>query len=191
MNVDSFWKLNEGLRPGNAEDQLRERLAALSQEEVVAYQEHFDRAFGLAYQWNLWAAAYVIEGGCSDDGFTDFRYGLISRGRSVFEGSIADPDSLVDVVNDTDSGSIGHESFGYVARELYESKTNKEMPRNDISHPTDPRGDEWDFDDEELCKQNLPKLWAKFGESCSGESSEPSQGILSLAGLIGWLRGRI
>ena len=78
MNVDSFWKLNEGLPPGNAEDQLRERLAALSQEEVVAYQEHFDRAFGLAYQWNLWAAAYVIEGGCSDDGFTNFRYGLIS-----------------------------------------------------------------------------------------------------------------
>jgi hypothetical protein len=36
----------------------------------------------------------LINGGMSDDGFTDFRYWLISRGRDVYERALADPDSL-------------------------------------------------------------------------------------------------
>jgi hypothetical protein len=41
----------------------------------------------------LWAAAYLIEGGC-DDGFMDFRAGLMLQGRTAFEAAVADPDSL-------------------------------------------------------------------------------------------------
>ena len=32
------------------------------------------------YRWDMWAAAYLIGGGCSDDGFIDFRAGLIAQG---------------------------------------------------------------------------------------------------------------
>ena len=163
MDVDRFWELNAGLTPESAEVQLRDRLSKLEATEIASYQEHFDRAFASAYQWNLWAAAYLIEGGCSDDGFIDFRYGLISRGRSVFEAAIADPDSLVDIANDTDDGFIPNESFGYVAQHVYESKTNQDMPENSVVHPSEPGGENWDFDDEQLCEQMLPKLWAKFG----------------------------
>ncbi len=163
MDVERFWELNAGLDPESAEEQLRVRLSALDPEEIVSYQEHFDRAFALAYQWNLWAAAYIIDGGCSDDGFMDFRYGLISRGRSIFEAAIADPDSLVTIAEDPAAGFIPNEGFGYVARQVYESKTNQDMPNNDVVHPADPSGKDWDFDDEQLCEQTLPKLWAKFG----------------------------
>lgn len=163
MDADRFWELNAGLAPESAQEQLRDRLSALEPEEIASYQEHFDRAFTSAYQWNLWAAAYIIEGGCSDDGFMDFRYGLISRGRSVFEAAIGDAESLVEVADDTDTGFIPNESFGYVARQVYESKTNQDMPNNDVAHPSHPSGQDWDFDDEQLCKQKLPKLWTKFG----------------------------
>ena len=163
MNADRFWELNAGLAPENAEEQLKDRLLKLDLEEITSYQVHFDRAFASAYQWDLWAAAYIIDGGCSDDGFTDFRYGLIARGQAIFDAALADPESLVDVADDTDAGAIPNESVGYVAREVFESKANQEMPDNDISHPSDPSGEDWDFDDEQLCKQRLPKLWAKFG----------------------------
>jgi Protein of unknown function (DUF4240) len=54
------------------------------------------QAFADSYDWGLWGAAYVIDGGCSDDGFDYFRAYLISRGRAVFEAAMADPDSLAD-----------------------------------------------------------------------------------------------
>jgi hypothetical protein len=155
VDVDRFWELNAGLVPESAVVQLQGRLSELEAAAILAYQEHFDRAVELAYQWNLWAAAYIIRGGCSDDSFVDFRYGLISRGQSVFEAAIADPDSLVDIINVTDAGSITNESFGYVAREVYELKTNQAMPNNGqampnngVVHPSDPSGENWDFDNE-------------------------------------------
>lgn len=95
-------------------------LDAASTRRNCGLPTHFDRAFAAAYQWLLWAAAYIIEGGCSDDGFMDFRYGLISRGRSVFERALADPDSLADVADDTTDGFIPNEDFGYVAQRVYQ-----------------------------------------------------------------------
>lgn len=163
VDIDRFWELNAGLIPVIAARQLQDRLSKHEAAAILAYQEHFDRAFASAYQWNLWAAAYIIRGGgCSDNSFVDFRYGLISRGRSVFEAAITDPDSLVDIINVTDAASITNESFGYVAREVYESKTSQAMPNNGVVHPSGPSGEDWDFDNEQQCKQRLPKLWAKF-----------------------------
>ena len=163
MDIDRFWELNEGLQAESAAEKLRSRLSELEPVEIESYQEHFDRAFVSAYQWNLWAAAYIMEGGCSDDGFMDFRYGLISRGRAIFESALADPESLVDVAGDSDDGFIPNEEFGYVAQQVYESKTNQAIPANKVPHSTDPSGEDWDFDDEGLCEQKLPQLWRKFG----------------------------
>jgi hypothetical protein len=166
MTNDEFWKLLEGLPKGEgAEEALAERLNKLEPEEIVSFQAHFDAEHARAYNWLLWAAAYIIDGGCSDDGFIDFRYGLISRGRPIFEAALADPDSLVAVASeDDDEGFIPNESFGYVASEVYEEKTGNELPRSETPQPSDPAGEEWDFDDEDLCAQKLPKLWEKFGE---------------------------
>ena len=163
MDVERFWSLNDALYPEDAAEQLRERLSSLTPPELLSYQKHFDRLFTSAYRWDLWAAAYIIAGGCSDDGFVNFRYGLISRGQTVFDAALSDPESLVDVAGDSDSGFIPNESFGYVAREVYEAMTNGEMPDNDVDHPCDPSGEDWDFDDAQLCKQKLPELWGKFG----------------------------
>lgn len=164
MNIDEFWKLNEGLPVKAPEDVLAERLTTLDPVEIVSFQKHFDESFAKAYQWDLWAAAYVINGGCSDDGFTDFRYGLISRGREIYQKALQDPETLIEIaVGEEEEEFISNELFGYVAHDIYESKMNAGIPANDVEHPTNPDGVEWDFDDQELCKQKLPKLWARFG----------------------------
>jgi hypothetical protein len=49
-----------------------------------------------SYRWDLWGAAYLINGGCSDDGFDYFRGWLLSQGRAIWQATLADPDSLAD-----------------------------------------------------------------------------------------------
>ncbi|MEU1251459.1 DUF4240 domain-containing protein [Micromonospora arida] len=41
--------------------------------------------------WDVWAAAYLIGGGCSDDSFIDFRAGVIALGREWYERVLASP----------------------------------------------------------------------------------------------------
>ena len=51
----------------------------------------------LADQYGLWTAASVMErGGCTDDGFMDFRTWLVAQGKEVYMAALKDPDSLVD-----------------------------------------------------------------------------------------------
>lgn len=45
------------------------------------------------YRWDVWAAAYLIGGGCSDDSFMDFRAGLIAQGRDWYQKAAASPAS--------------------------------------------------------------------------------------------------
>ena len=46
---------------------------------------------------DLWGAAYLINGGCSDDGFDHFRGWLMTQGREVFARAVAEPDSLAEL----------------------------------------------------------------------------------------------
>ena len=165
MDTNEFWALNADLPPESAAEVVQERLTAINPERIVQYKRLFDKFFSEAYRWDLWGAAYLIDGGCSDDGFIDFRYGLISRGRSIFEEALNDPDSLVAFASDSDDGYIPNEDFGYAAARAYKEVTGTDMPSQEYEHPKEPAGEDWDFDDPELCNQKLPKLWMKFGES--------------------------
>lgn len=163
MDRDAFWKINEGLPAEEPEAVLETRLAELPPDEIASYQRHFDEVFVTAYDWRLWGAAYIIEGGCSDDAFMDFRHGLIARGRVVFEAALKDTDSLADIASDDDDGYLFQEGVGYVARQVFAEKTGGEMPETGAAFPADPSGEDWDFDDEAACAERLPRLWAKFG----------------------------
>ena len=48
----------------------------------------------------MWGAAYVIEDGCSDDCFRDFRNYVISLGRASYSAALRNPDSLAAVAQD-------------------------------------------------------------------------------------------
>ena len=162
MDIQQFWNIIENVKSSEEpEEAIKSQLNELTSEEIVSYQEHFDTLHERAYHWDLWGAAYIMEGGCSDDGFTDFRYGLISKGKDVYETVLTDPDSLADL----DFGvEISNELFGYSALDVYEERTGNDMPRKTFEQPEQPVGEEWDFDDMTENKNRLPKLFEKFGD---------------------------
>jgi hypothetical protein len=105
MDMQQFWKLIEDARrqvpdPADGEEVAARAAALLSaypREEIVAAEQVLRELMAGSYRTPLWAAAYVINGGCSDDGFDYLRGWLILQGREVFEHVVADPDALADL----------------------------------------------------------------------------------------------
>jgi hypothetical protein len=170
VDRSQFWKIIDASRrkaKGDLDAQieaLREQLQELSPEEIVKFQEIFHEYRLRAYCWDLWGAAYIIGGGCSDDGFMDFRAWLISKGEKTYEEALKNPESLVKVVKDEEE-ECQLEGFQYVASQVWEEKTGKGMddfPQKKLKYPESPTGEEWSEESDDL-KRRFPKLWRKFG----------------------------
>jgi hypothetical protein len=165
MNESEFWRIidltTHAIRnDGNGEEQanlLVEYLVQLSEGDILDFDAIFRQYHGAANTYNLWDVTGIIEGGCGDDKFTDFRAGLIGRGQAIYESALADPESLVDVIEAGDY--IGIEALNYVARKAYELKTGeRDMPRRAV-FPYKIHG-EWT--EEADLPTKFPKLYAKF-----------------------------
>lgn len=166
MDISEFWSLVESSKAASEgsfdrhAELLAEHLSALSPGEVIEFQRIFDELTDRAYSWDLWGAAYVIGGGCSDDGFTDFRSWLISMGRETYTRALNDPESLADV----DLGPDGEEDaffedFAYVPARVYAAKTGQPLEYPRTAHPAEPGGEEWEEDSEELARR-FPRLFS-------------------------------
>lgn len=79
MDKHTFWKLIATARTEAAPDQVAARasqlLALCPEAEIAAAQQVLWDLLAESYRSPLWAAAYVINGGCSDDGFDYFAAG--------------------------------------------------------------------------------------------------------------------
>src|SRR5215510_8652424 len=94
MDKSQFWTLIEDARrDASPSDQIAPSLIG----EIMHWEQIFATYHRLSYTNPLWAAAYVVNGGCSDDGFDYFRGWLIAQGREVFERVTADPDALAEL----------------------------------------------------------------------------------------------
>ncbi len=169
MDKTTFWKLIDATRresEGDLDGQvelLRERLQALEPDEIVEFDRIFREYWIRAYTWDLWGAAYLIAGGCSDDGFMDFRGWLISKGEKAYENALVDPESLVKVVKEDDD-DCQYEGFQYVASQAWEEKTGKGMkdfPHVGPEQPREPLGQPWSEEGDDL-ERRFPKLFEKF-----------------------------
>jgi hypothetical protein len=172
MTVEVFWQLIAEAKAasGGAKDDraeaLRRLLSLQEPREIVEFQRIYDTMMARAYTWDLWAAAYLLCGGCSDDGFEYFRDWLISMGHAAFETALRDPDALSGLkIHTSAEEEYNFEEFGYVAMEAYEEATGMELPRVDVPTPDEPTGTPWDEDD---LPTRLPKMWAKFGNQLTG-----------------------
>jgi hypothetical protein len=166
MDDAAFWQLMADTRAAaqNAtdgqSDLLEERLRRLGAGQIAQFERIRQGLDERAYTYDLWGAAYVIEDGCSDDCFRDFRAYLISLGREPFEAALRDPDSLAPVVQDAEEGDW--ENADNVAPDAYESATGEDIPTDDSDLSGNPSGQPWDDEDQDALVQRYPALAARF-----------------------------
>ena len=180
MERDQFWSLIAQTLPHQADQDrqlsaFQQALAELSADEIEAFERAFQAEQFRSYTWNLWGAASVLHGGCSDDGFEYFQRWLISKGRKTFEAPVDQPDDLADLLGPGDAEPCEFEEFATVAGKVWFEKTginpwqdaDAEFPYTGAPPAPEPSGEMFDEDQVALAKQ-YPKLWARFGNSPLG-----------------------
>ncbi len=166
MNEAGVWQLVAETRDaadgdtGRQTELLEERLRQLPAQQIEAFSRIRHRLDERAYTWELWGAATVIEDGCSDDCFRDFRAYLISLGRTPYETALRDPDALAPVVQDAETGDW--ENADDVAPDAYEAVAGEDIPTGDSDLSGEPRGAAWDDEQEDELVRRYPRLAARF-----------------------------
>ncbi len=131
MEETQFWGIIENtLENSSGQDEqeayLIKYLQRLSPQELIGFRLRTDNLLCDTYNSEMWCAAYIMNGGCSDDCFEYFRLWVISRGREIFQKAKNNPDSLItEVVNGQEHYEF--ETFWYVALTAFEKKTGKEL----------------------------------------------------------------
>ncbi|MGW2860265.1 DUF4240 domain-containing protein [Streptomyces sp. NPDC001205] len=184
MDISEFWTIIEAARSaGTAEkpfvESLVDELATHAKDDILRYQERFDELHEAVYRWDVWAAAYLIGGGCSDDSFMDFRAGLIALGRDWYEKAAADPDSLAGhpaVIAAAEvhcDEALFYEEVNYAASEAFKRVTGDEedfyeawdeyrASQDSSEEDSEDMGEDFDFDDPEEMRRRLPRLAALY-----------------------------
>ena len=155
-----FWGIIDstaGLPESAQLQRLRTSLESMTPEGIERFQTEFQKQLAQSYSWDLWGAAYLINGGCSDDCFDYFRAWLISRGKRVFVASVKNPDSLAELPGLPQGAEF--EEIMYVAGDVYKAKTGNELPATVYSTTKPPElGPGWDFDNADEARRRYPKL---------------------------------
>jgi hypothetical protein len=178
MDNEQFWALIETARsqtsdPSDADtiaSSAAVLLATYPRDAIVAGQQIFWDLMADSYRNPLWAAAYLINGGCSDDGFDYFRGWLIMQGRVVFERTVAEPDALAELPAVRAAAADGMEfeceaALG-IATDAHVKATGEQLPDDAYTINYPELGDDWnfDFDDDAEMARRLPRLTALYAE---------------------------
>lgn len=131
LNEDVYWQLiADSLENSTDQDEQEEylvsRLEKLTPAEMIGFRLRTDKLLYDTYNSEMWCAGYIMNGGCSDDGFEYFRNWVISRGKEVYYKAKENPDSLIDQ-SDDDIEEFEFESFWYVALAAFNNITGKDL----------------------------------------------------------------
>lgn len=175
MEENQFWQIvGASLQNTNSEAEqevyLINTLKALSPEEIIGFKLRTNKLLAKSFTSELWCAGYILNGGCSDDGFEYFRNWLISKGKKSYESALINPDNLVSEINSKEE-EFEFESFWYVALEAFEQKTGKEAyDYIDYDNFTIREGSypainfNWEEEKPETMKAICPQLFQKLWE---------------------------
>ena len=191
MDIKKFWEIIDNARKEDGEwekmcKDLIKILAKLEISEIMIWRKIFDEYQKLSYKKKLWAAAYLINSGCSDDAFDYFRAWLIAQGKTIFMKALHDPDALAEAesVNEELEIYIGCDMFGITAdayfrksgikdskikdsnwhsynNELEKYSITDELKKEMISEIDQAKDIDIEWEDDDLEKL-LPKLFKKF-----------------------------
>jgi hypothetical protein len=160
-----FWQVIQQTRreagsdSGQQSGLIEDRLKELSPAAIIAFDHERHRLDKQLYTWKIWGAASVIEDGCSDDCFRDFRAYLISLGPTAVEQALRDPDGLAPIVQDAENGDW--ENADNVAPDAYSSVTGNDYPLGDSDLSGPPAGRPINLQEATL-RTHYPRLAARF-----------------------------
>jgi len=165
---DRWWDLIVLSRKGaEDEEEQAERLVellstTLSADEVLAFDRFLQERIRDAFRADLWAVAYIMNGGCSDDGFDYFLGWLICKGKKHYEAALANPEDAAKGVSPDDE-PFENESVYYAPSHAWAAITGK--PRDDYYKiaPSVGRSLKGELFDEDTVYDEHPKLAKKFG----------------------------
>ena len=166
MTEEQFWTIIENSNRGR---NLKECLTPLSEEELFGFRYWWIHFCHISYKQELWAVAYVVLGGCSDDGFDYFRFWLIVQGQKVFYNALENADTLCDVFSELEDPE--GEDLNYAVQKVLEERTGDEdffytveenylLPQ--YTHKIEL---EWEEDNEESIRKVCPRTFDKWWEN--------------------------
>lgn len=180
MTDQEFWELLKisKQKGEDEEEQLEWLINHLSKrpvKEIVMFDYFFNQNYLKSYTSDLWAAAYIIMGGASDDSFDYFRAWLLYQGKETYESVILDPEKIIPhlKVLEDEEDIPQLEDLLSVASIAYEEKTGLEYDdyydlyeklTGDQNIAPDIELD-WDEEDEEGLQKKFPALWVRYGEN--------------------------
>jgi len=151
---------------------ISKALAQYSSADVKAFATTLKEHVAQAASWELWMAAYLLNGGCSNDGFLYFRGWLIAQGREVFEQALKNPDSLATVRPRLGSpGEYEAEELLTAPTELLDWVYGEDVPLALMCETLarkKPSGKRWKEGDWADMQKRLPRLWKKYGAGLKG-----------------------
>lgn len=170
MNESQFWSIIATACRADAraaeewDERLQAELRKLTADRIVEWNHLFDRLAARAYTRDLWGAAYLINGGASDDGFYYFRCWLIGMGRATYEAALDDPDNLAAVVApgvdaEAEIYAAAHQAWMAVTGR---SDADPYPARNEDAELS---GERWDYRDDAEVRRRLPRLAAMYLDS--------------------------
>ena len=134
----------------------------LTPDEILAFDKFVNEKLRDAFRYDLWEVAYVMNGGCSDDGFDYFCGWLVGKGRKHYEAALANPEDAAKGVSPDDE-PFENEMLWYVSANAWKEKTGKDDVAYEKAATQVTRTIQGEMFDEDEAYEKYPKLAKKFG----------------------------
>ncbi len=160
---DRFWAMIGESRADahSLSDQMQalsDLLEGLEPDALMEFQRWLEDRVSDAYRWDLWAVAFIVNGGCSDDGFYYFEGWLIAQGREYYESALAAPERAADRIEPGEYAEC--EEIFLIAPRMYQAKTGRDYFDDcPAEAPRTIQGTPWD---EDSVEDLFPDLAEKF-----------------------------
>lgn len=172
LDETTFWNIVEASLKNTSNQDAQElflvaAIEKLTPKEMIGFRLRTDKLLYDTYNSEMWCAGYIMNGGCSDDGFEYFRNWIISRGKDTYLKAKENPDTLIsEFIEGEDFYEF--ESFWYVALTAFENKTGKDLydyiaddfKTNEGNYPN--FDFTWKEEEPETMKAICPKLFDKM-----------------------------
>jgi hypothetical protein len=161
MDADCFWDTIEKTRENTSSsaEQIELLIAELElfkAAEIRKFQTLLQQKMAELYHWDIWAVAYLAQGGCSDDAFEAFRPWIILQGQTVYQLALKDVKTLsAHVPSGQETQADG---LLFAPAIAYENRAGKPMRPAQVK-ASKIRGKQWE---ESELQSRYPELYSRY-----------------------------